>query len=219
DFVPDNPVAALLHLDYQRAWKTPYEIALMREANRTGARAHRAAEAAFRAGESEFGIHMAYLHSAGQTDAELPYHNIIALNDHGAIQHYFNCDRQPPTESLTMLIDAGASHAGYASDITRTYATPEADEFQALIDGMEANQKTLRERVVDGQDYRELHLHAHHLAATLLKEHDFLRMSPEEAVDSHVSNVFFPHGLGHLIGTTVHDAGGFQKSADGGSIE
>src|SRR5690625_5037854 len=29
DFVPDNPVAALLHLDYQRAWKTPYEIALM----------------------------------------------------------------------------------------------------------------------------------------------------------------------------------------------
>ncbi|HET7662951.1 MAG TPA: Xaa-Pro dipeptidase, partial [Rhodanobacteraceae bacterium] len=219
DFVPDNPQAAMDYLHYHRAWKTPYEVALMREANRTAARAHKAAEAAFRAGESEFGIHMAYLHSALQLDAELPYHSIIALNTHGAVLHYDHFDRQPPAESLTMLIDAGATHAGYASDITRTYANPEASEFQALIDAMDANQRELCSRVTQGQDYGELHMHAHHLAATLLKEHDFLHMSPEEAVASHVTNTFFPHGLGHLIGAQVHDVGGFQKSPDGGSID
>ncbi|HET8554726.1 MAG TPA: Xaa-Pro dipeptidase [Rhodanobacteraceae bacterium] len=218
-FVPDNPQAALDYLHYHRAWKTPYEVALMREANRTAARAHKAAETAFRAGESEFGIHMAYLHSALQLDAELPYHSIIALNTHGAVLHYDHFDRQPPAQSLTMLIDAGATYAGYASDITRTWANPEADEFQALIDAMDANQRELCSRVTQGQGYGELHMHAHHLAATLLKEHDFLRMSPEEAVASHVTNTFFPHGLGHLIGAQVHDVGGFQKGPDGGTID
>ncbi len=218
-FAPDNPDVLLRRLDYQRAWKTPYELELMRHANRIGARAHRAAHAAFRAGESEFEIHMAYLHSTRQIDAELPYHSIVALNTHGAVLHYDRFDRAPAPVNLTMLIDAGASHAGYAADITRTYASTEAGEFQALIDGMEANQKALRERVVDGQDYAELHVHAHHLLAQLLQEQDFVRMSPEAAVAEGVTGAFFPHGLGHLIGAQVHDVAGFQRGPDGGRIE
>ncbi len=218
DIVPDNPSPLMDYLHYHRAWKTPYEVALMREANRIGVRAHKAAETAFRAGESEFGIHMAYLHSAMLVDAELPYHSIVALNEHGAIQHYDRFDRQSPAESLTMLIDAGATFAGYNSDITRTWATPEAGEFQALIDAMDHNQRELGSMVRPGQDYAQLHLHAHHLAAGVLKEHDFIRMSAEEAVTKRVSNVFFPHGLGHLIGAQVHDIGGFQKGPDGGTI-
>jgi len=30
--------------------------------------------------------------------------------------------------------------------------------------------------------------------------------------------VFFPHGLGHLLGLEVHDVGGFMRSPDGGDI-
>src|SRR3546814_19957085 len=59
-FKPNNPPAAVDYLEYHRAYKTPYEIAMMREATRRGVRAHRAAERAFRAGASEFGIHLAY---------------------------------------------------------------------------------------------------------------------------------------------------------------
>jgi Xaa-Pro dipeptidase len=68
----------LEYLDYQRAYKTPYEIAMMREASRIGVRAHRAAERAFRAGASEFGIHLAYCQAAGQDANDLPYGNIVA---------------------------------------------------------------------------------------------------------------------------------------------
>jgi len=66
--------------------------------------------------------------------------------------------------------------------------------------------------------YPDLHIHAHHVLAGILKEHGFIRMSPESAVESGVSNVFFPHGLGHPIGLQVHDVAGFQASESGGTI-
>jgi Xaa-Pro dipeptidase len=214
----NNPPAVLDYLHWYRSYKTPYELMLMREASRIGARAHRAAEAAFRAGESEFGIHMAYLAAARQIDAELPYASIVSLNEHGAVLHYTNFDRTPPAHSRSFLIDAGASAAGYSSDITRTYAAPQAAEFQALIDSVDAAQQGFVAKVRAGQSYPELHIHAHHVLAGVLREHGFIRMSAESAVESGVSSAFFPHGLGHPIGLQVHDVAGFQHSERGGSI-
>lgn len=218
DMVPDNPKAVLDYLDYHRAYKTDYELILMRQASQLGARGHRAAEAAFRAGESEFGIHMAYLHAVGQLDAELPYASIVGLNRHGAILHYTHFDRSPPEQNLSFLIDAGASSGGYASDITRSYAAPEATQFQALIDAVDGVQQDLCAKVRANQDYRELHLEAHRLLAGVLNEHGLIDMSPESAVESGVSSIFFPHGLGHSIGLQVHDVGGFMKNDKGERI-
>ncbi|MBN8798325.1 MAG: Xaa-Pro dipeptidase, partial [Stenotrophomonas nitritireducens] len=45
-FVPNNPQPVIDYLEYQRAFKTPYEIALMRQAQVHAVRGHRAAEAA-----------------------------------------------------------------------------------------------------------------------------------------------------------------------------
>jgi Xaa-Pro dipeptidase len=126
----NNPPPVVDALHWHRSYKTAYELALLREASRIGARAHRAAEASFRAGRSEFGIHLTYLAAARQTDAELPYSSIVALNEHGAVLHYTNFDRTPPIHSRSFLIDAGASAAGYASDITRTYASPRPPNFR-----------------------------------------------------------------------------------------
>ncbi|MDO1529030.1 Xaa-Pro dipeptidase [Fulvimonas sp. R45] len=214
----NNPQAVLDCLHWHRSFKTPYELALMREANRIGARAHRAAEAAFRAGESEFGIHMAYLAAARQIDAELPYASIVGLNEHGAVLHYTHFDRTPPRGHRSFLIDAGASCAGYASDITRTYAADGHAGFQALIDSMDVAQRGFAAKVRPGQSYPELHVHAHHVLAGVLREHGFIRMSAESAVESGVTGAFFPHGLGHSIGVQVHDVAGFQQSERGGSI-
>ena len=214
----NNPQPVLDYLHWHRSYKTPYELELMREANRIGTRAHRAAERAFRAGESEFGIHMAYLAAARQIDAELPYASIVGLNEHGAVLHYTHFDRTPPAESRSFLIDAGASCAGYASDITRSYAAPRAAEFQALIDSVDAAQQGFAAKVRAGQSYPELHLHAHHVLAGVLREHGFIRMSAESAVETGVTSAFLPHGLGHPIGLQVHDVAGFQQSERGGSI-
>ena len=214
----NNPPAVLDYLHWYRSYKTPYELALMREASDIGTRAHRAAEQAFRAGESEFGIHMAYLAAASQNDAELPYASIVGLNEHGAVLHYTSFDRTPPAHSRSFLIDAGASAAGYASDITRTHAAADASEFQALIDSVDAAQRGFVDAVRAGQSYPELHIRAHHVLAEVLREHGFIRMSAESAVASGVTSTFMPHGLGHPIGLQVHDVAGFQQSERGGTI-
>jgi Xaa-Pro dipeptidase len=217
-FAANNPQAVLDYLHYHRACKTPYELAMMRVASKIGARAHRAAEAAFHVGESEFDINIAYMATARQTDNELPYSNIVALNEHGAVLHYTELAHAPPARTHSFLIDAGASFHGYASDITRTHAAHDADEFGALVDAVDAAQRGFCARVHAGQSYPELHIHAHHALAAILHEHGFIRMSAESAVESGVSATFFPHGLGHPIGLQVHDVAGFQASDNGGTI-
>jgi len=217
-YTQDNAGAVLDYLHYHRTYKTPYELAMMRVASKIGARAHRAAESAFRAGESEFGIHMAYLAAARQTDNELPYSNIIALNEHGAVLHYTELQHAPPARAQSFLIDAGASFHGYASDITRTYASVDAGEFDTLIDAVDDAQRAFCAKVRAGQSYPDLHVHAHHVLAGILREQGFIRMSAESAVESGVSSTFFPHGLGHGIGLQVHEVAGFQQSESGGTI-
>lgn len=214
----NNPQAVMDSLHWHRSYKTPYELELMREASRIGTRAHRAAAQAFRDGGSELDIHQAYLKAAGAIDAELPYASIVGLNEHGAVLHYTHFDRAAPEHSRSFLIDAGASCAGYASDITRTYAGAGHSEFQALIHSVEKAQLAFVDKVRAGQSYPDLHVHAHHVLAEVLREHGIIRMSAEAAVANGVSSAFFPHGLGHPIGLQVHDVAGFQRSEDGGSI-
>ena len=217
-FVPDNPPGVLAYLEYHRAFKTPYEVAMMRAATRVGVRAHRAAERAFRAGASEFGIHLVYCQAAGQDANDLPYGNIVALNEHGAVLHYMDRDRVPPKQARSFLIDAGASHAGYACDITRTYAADTGGEFQALVDAVDAAQQAMCAQVRAGFDYRQLHLDAHLALAGILRDFGLVTVSPEAAVATGVSSAFFPHGIGHGIGLQVHEVAGFAEHDGGGTI-
>jgi Xaa-Pro dipeptidase len=217
DYAPNNPAAVIAYLEYHRAFKTPYEIAMMRRASAIGVRAHRAAEAAFRAGASEFDIHLAYCAAARQDANELPYGNIVALNEHGAVLHYTELDRDAPPQSHSFLIDAGAGFGGYACDITRTYSR-ERDEFQAMVDAVDAAQQAMCAQVRPGVDYRRIHLDAHLALAGILRDFGILRATPEAAVATGVSAAFFPHGIGHGIGLQVHDVAGFAESDSGGTI-
>ncbi len=219
NFVPNNPQPIIDYLEYQRAFKTPYEVALMRQAQVHAVRGHRAAEAAFRAGASEFAIHMAYCSAVGQDPNELPYGNIIALNEHAAVLHYTDFGRSAPQPARSFLIDAGASAHGYASDITRTYAAAGHDEFQAMIDAVDAAQQKMCAAVRAGVDYKQLHVDAHLALMGILKDFGVITGSPEAALASGVSAAFFPHGIGHLIGAQVHDVAGFAASDRGGRIE
>ncbi|QNP39749.1 Xaa-Pro dipeptidase [Lysobacter solisilvae (ex Woo and Kim 2020)] len=218
DYVPNNPPAVVNYLEFHRACKTPYEIAMMREASRIGVRAHRAAERAFRAGASEFGIHLVYCQAALQDANDLPYNNIVGLNEHCAVLHYTERDRLPPKALRSFLIDAGASFHGYASDITRTYAYDTAGEFQALVDAVDSAQQAMCAQVRAGFDYKQLHLDAHLSLARILRDFGLINVSPEVAVETGVSSAFFPHGIGHGIGLQVHEVAGFAESDRGGTI-
>lgn len=213
-FAEGNPKTLLDRLHYPRARKTPYELECMRLASARGARGHKAAEAAFRAGAAEYEIHIAYLRATQHTDPDLPYPNIVALNSNAAVLHYQHQQRQAPEKFHSFLIDAGAQIAGYASDITRTYSAAK-DEFASLIDGMHGLELALCAQVRSGVDYASIHLNAHRRIASLLRDSDVITMAPDDAVASGLSGIFFPHGVGHLLGLQVHDVAGFAMTPDG----
>lgn len=202
-----NPSSLVNRLQVARTRKTPYEVACMQDAGHLAAKAHLEAERAFLEGQNELVIQQRYLSACGQTDADLPYHNIVALNDHGAVLHYQGRSTELPAQSLSFLIDAGCMVNGYASDITRTYVR-EQGVFADLIASMDSMQLSLIDTIKAGVDYRDLHLAAHLDIAQILKDFDVINVAPDEAVDSGLSAVFFPHGLGHYIGLQTHDVAG-----------
>jgi Xaa-Pro dipeptidase len=212
-----NPPQLLNPLHFARACKTPFEIACLRAANRLGARGHLAAAAAFDAGASEFAIQLAFLEACELREQELPYNAIVALNAGGAVLHYQMLERRAPAERHSLLIDAGAEFAGYASDITRTYSHRDAD-FAALIGQLDEVQQSLCASVRAGSDWRDIHLSAHRLLAELLRDADVINVDGEQALATGLSSVFFPHGVGHLLGLQVHDVGGLMRDAQGGEI-
>lgn len=216
-FADVNPEALLNPLNYTRAVKTEYELECMRRASTLSVQGHRAAEQAFRAGASEFEIHTVFCAASGQTDNQLPYSAIIALNEHASTLHYQYWNRDKPARRHAFLIDAAAQVNGYASDVTRTYSA-EADEFQALIDALDKEQQSLARKVKPELDFKALHMDAHYAIARLLHIFDFVKLTPEDIVTKHISSVFLPHGLGHLLGLQTHDVGGFMANPRGATI-
>jgi Xaa-Pro dipeptidase len=198
-------------LDELRVFKTPYEIACLAEANRIAALGHRAVRDAFLAGERrELDLHLLYLGATRQDDAETPYKNIVAVGAASAILHHVHY-RRDASAARSLLLDAGATCRGYASDITRTHValdgTEEATLFAALLEGMERLQRALVEGVRVGRPYETLHDEAHVRLGALLEETGVVRMSAEACAASGVSRMFLPHGLGHSLGLQTHDVG------------
>jgi len=212
-----NPPHLIRHLDFPRAAKSAYELACLRQASRLGARGQLAAARAFEAGASEFEIELAFLAACGAREQDLPYNPIIALNENGAVLHYQVLEHSRPAERHSLLIDAAAEFAGYASDITRTHSHRDPD-FAAVIGKMDGMQQALCAGIRPGVDWRDVHLETHRLIAGVLREADIITCSADEAVATATTSVFFPHGIGHLLGLEVHDVGGFMRSADGGDI-
>jgi len=215
-FAAANPQKLLGRLHYSRAMKTAYEVECMRQASLLAARGHAAAEAAFRAGASEYQIHLDFIRATQHTENELPYSSIVALNRNAAVLHYQHQERDAPSQRYSFLIDAGAAFNGYAADVTRTYSA-RPDDFAALVDGMHSLQLSLCSQVRKGVDYASIHLDAHRQIAALLRASDIIKVAAEEAVASGLSGVFFPHGVGHLLGLQVHDVAGFMANIDGAS--
>ena len=212
-----NPKRLVNRIHLERTQKTPYEIACIAEANRLAAISHQAAEAAYREGCSEYEIHQRYCMATGFHDHELPYGNIVALNSHGAVLHYQGRDASVPAQNLSFLIDAGATQQAYCSDITRTYTTTDG-EFSELIREMNTMQQGLCKSMLSGSDYRDLHIQTHYQIAKILHHHNIITVSPETAVESGLSSVFYPHGLGHFLGLQTHDVAGLIADADGTPI-
>jgi Xaa-Pro dipeptidase len=205
-----NPPELVRALDALRTRKTPYEVECLAEATRRAARGHQELRSLFRdADRSELELHLSFLGATRQDDAETPYKNIVALGSHAATLHHVSYDKRArPAQSL--LVDAGASFAGYGSDITRTWVKGggnAAASFAQLVAGVEAMQQRLCATVRVGMPYEELHDESHRQMAGVLRDAGISRLSADELVSRGITRAFYPHGLGHSLGLQCHDVG------------
>lgn len=111
-------------------------------------------------------------------------------------------------EGDLMIIDSGAeSMEHYASDITRTFPvggkfTPiQRDIYQIVLDA----QKVSIDMIKPDIRYKEIHLKAAEVIAAGLKDIGLITGDVKDAVINGAHALFFPHGLGHMIGLDVHD--------------
>lgn len=206
---------SLVHwLNYDRAVKTDWELAHIKSANHRAAAGHRAAAEAFFTGASEMEIHFAYLQATHQQQADEPYSSIIALNEGAAVLHYERKNSTRPKSLNTLLIDAGVKQNGYASDITRT-TTTDSYEFKALVSAVDRYQQVLNDMCVVGKNYSDIHDQAIYETAKTLNDIGICKLSIEEQIAKNIPQIFFPHGIGHLLGLQVHDVGGHQQDQHG----
>lgn len=210
-----NPQPVLDYLHFHRSFKTDYELWCMREAQKIAVAGHRAARDAFFAGKSEFEINSAYLLATGQRDTDVPYGNIVALNENAAILHYTRLEQQVPAQHRSFLLDAGAEFNGYAADLTRTYAA-ESGVFADLIAAIDHHEQALIATLQAGTCYTDYHLQMNQRLASVLREFDIITGLSEEAmVSENITQVFMPHGVGHPLGLQVHDVAGFMQDEQG----
>lgn len=211
-----NPQRVINYLHYHRSYKTDYELSCMREAQKRAVAGHQAAKEAFLSGMSEFDINLAYLTATGHRDHDVPYSNIIALNEHAAILHYTNLDAQPPEQRKSFLIDAGADYNGYAADVTRSYAANGDTLYGQLIRELNSEQLAVIDTLKSGARFSDYHHDMHYrIAKILLNNHLVKDISPEAMVAENLTGPFLPHGLGHLLGLQVHDVAGFMQNDHG----
>lgn len=210
-----NPDTLLVELDWLRAYKSPYEQVCMRKAAALAKQGHQAVEQGFAGGLSEWQLHLRYLQAVGQAEEQLPYPNIIAINEHAAVLHYQQRSRHQVDPRYSLLIDAGASFNGYGADVSRTYAA-QPGLFADLLAAVESAQQRLIRSLTIGSSYVEVHQQACLLMAAVLQQAGLVDMTPEEQLQTGLIQHFFPHGVGHLLGLQVHDVGGRQASVAGG---
>ena len=137
------------------------------------------------------------------------YGSIIGLGSNSAILHFPPSKRAAATGDL-LLVDAGAEVDRYVIDVTRTYVvggTP--DPFQRdLYQIVLAAEETGIAACVVGAEWKEIHLRAAILMTDGLVQLGLMRGSAENLVEQGAHQLFFPHGLGHLVGLGVRDASG-----------
>lgn len=147
-----------------------------------------------------------------QGGARTAYGSIVGSGPNSAILHGTPGERVMWDGEL-VLIDAGAEIEGYASDVTRTF--PVSAEFSGiqrdLYNVVLAAQQEAIAGAGPGVEYKSLHLQASATIAQGLVDAGILRGLVEDLVAADAHALFFSHGLGHMLGLSTHDCGGYLE--------
>jgi Xaa-Pro aminopeptidase len=200
------PSAALIKaVVAQRSVKEPAEIRQMEHAVDISGAMHVAAMEQARPGmrESQLVGIVQGIATAGGHGTAYP----VIMTTQGQVLHNHHHHRVLQSGQLVLGDFGGATNMHYAGDITRTFpvdptfTTQQKEIYEAVLSA----QMEVIEAIKPGIFNRELHKMAALSMARSLKDLGLMKGDMEEAVEAGAAYLFFPHGLGHMIGLDVHD--------------
>ena len=197
-------------LSEARRAKDSDEIATMRLAADATAAGHLTAMRSVRPGMSERELQVEveaefFRHGSART----AYSSLVGGGPNSSVLHFLPTARPFGTGEI-VLMDAAAEYDGYAADVTRVF--PAGDRFEGIHRDLYALVLATQEHAIaktrPGKEFKELHLEAATEIAAGLADLGILRGNPHDLVESDAHALFFPHGLGHMLGLATHDSGG-----------
>ena len=133
------------------------------------------------------------------------YNSIVTV--HGEVLHNETYQNQLQPGDL-LLADVGAETPnGWAADITRTWAvsgkfsSTQRDIYEIVL---KAHDDCIA-KIEPGIEYQDIHILAGATIAQGLVDLGILKGNVEDLVEMDAHALFFPHGVGHLLGLDVHD--------------
>lgn len=194
-----------------RLYKSVVEQRAMRRSARISAAAHINAMQNCEPGMMEYEIEAEFTYEFRRHGCHHAYSPIVAGGDNACILHYTSNDAVLNDGDL-LLIDAGAEHDLYASDITRTF--PVNGVFskaqRAIYDLVLAAQQAAIRKVQAGNHWNEPHDAAVRVLTRGLVKLGILKGQPAKLVKSGVYRRFYMHRTGHWLGMDVHDVGDYK---------
>lgn len=195
----------------QRSVKSPEEVAEIEYALEIAYQMHTTAIQMAKPGIIERDIVAAIEGISRSLGNGFSFHPIVSKNGQILHNHYYDNQLQ---QGDLLVCDAGAqSYRFYASDITRTipvggkFSSIQKDIYEIVLTA----QKNAIYSVKPGAKFVDVHLVAAKIIAAGLIQLGIMKGNPSEAVKNGAHALFFPHGLGHMLGLDVHDMEGLGE--------
>jgi Xaa-Pro aminopeptidase len=203
----------------QREIKEDVEVVEIERALDITAQMHRKVMKSVRSGMKE-SVLAGIASGIASANEVCPAYGIILTRDGHVLHHHSH--HNTLEEGDIVLGDFGAeSLMRYSADITRTFPvgktfTPRQRDLYEIC--LEAQLKAIN-AVRPGQLFRDVHLLSARIIADGLRSLGLMKGDPDEAVTAGAHALFFPHGLGHMIGLDTHDMEGLGEDFVGYDAE
>lgn len=198
-----------LLLTHARRPKDTGELTLIRQAAAATAAGYRRIQNFLTPGLSERELQIEleaefFRHGANQPG----FGTIVGSGPNSAVLHFSPSSRRIADGDF-VLIDSGAQVGRYTADVTRTFVAGKPSAFQRdLYDTVLRAQVAAIDACRAGTEWKDVHLDCAVRLTAGLVAMGVMRGDPRDLVEREAHTLFFPHGLGHLVGLGVRDGSG-----------
>ncbi len=196
-------------LGEMRLFKSEDEIKILKQACEITSYAHKQVMAHTREGLSERALHGIFLQSIMEKGSDREGYSSIIASGANAICLHYTKNKDVLKKEDWLLVDAGGEYNYYTADVTRSY--PVKGKFTGLrkeiYSALLEVQKNIISLIKPGESFEFLHKKTVEKISGILKAFHIVNEPLEVIIEEKLYLKYFPHGLGHWLGSDVHDIG------------